>query len=157
MSLVLRIILILASVGTCFYISRKLKKAQVDTHDTIFWLLFSCILILVSIFPKDADWMAQRLGIYSTVNMVFLLIIFALLLRVFQLTIKSSQMEHKIRILVEELAIRDKAVQVSEEKILEGQKKERVWVKPEMKICYFHTSGSGCDRENPENKYYSES
>ena len=48
--------------------------------------------------------------------MVFLLIIFALLLRVFQLTIESSQMEHKIRILVEELAIRDKAVQVSEKK-----------------------------------------
>lgn len=108
MSAVLRVILILASLGTCIYISRKLKKAQVDTHDTIFWVFFSFILILVSVFPEIADWLAMRLGIYSTENMVFLIIIFALMLRVFQLTIKSSQMEHRIRILVEELAIREK-------------------------------------------------
>lgn len=76
MSAVFRIILILASIATCFYISRKLKRAQVDTHDTGFWLLFSFILILISIFPQIADWLAAQLGIYSTVNMVFLIIIF---------------------------------------------------------------------------------
>lgn len=108
MSAVFRIILILASIATCFYISRKLKRAQVDTHDTGFWLLFSFILILISIFPQIADWLAAQLGIYSTVNMVFLIIIFALLLRVFLLTIKISQLEHKLRVLVEELAIREK-------------------------------------------------
>lgn len=108
MSAVLRIILIVASLGTCIYISRKLKKAQVDTHDTIFWLLFSLILIIISLFPEVADWIAVRMGIYSTVNMVFLIIIFALLLRVFQLTLKTSRMEHRINILVEEIAIREK-------------------------------------------------
>ncbi|MFR3529434.1 MAG: DUF2304 domain-containing protein [Lachnospiraceae bacterium] len=107
MSAVFRIILILASIATCFYISRKLKRAQVDTHDTGFWLLFSFVLILISIFPQIADWLAAQLGIYSTVNMVFLIIIFALLLRVFLLTIKTSQLEH-VRVLVEELAIREK-------------------------------------------------
>lgn len=108
MSAVFRIILILASIATCFYISRKLKRAQGDTHDTGFWLLFSFVLILISIFPQIADWLAAQLGIYSTVNMVFLIIIFALLLRVFLLTIKTSQLEHKLRVLVEELAIREK-------------------------------------------------
>ena len=66
------------------------------------------VLILISIFPQIADWLAAQLGIYSTVNMVFLIIIFALLLRVFLLTIKTSQLEHKLRVLVEELAIREK-------------------------------------------------
>lgn len=108
MSAVFRIILIAASVGTCVYISGKLKKAQVNTHDTIFWILFSLILIVISLFPGIADWLAVRMGIYSTVNMVFMIIIFALLLRVFQLTVKTSLMEHRIHILVEELAIREK-------------------------------------------------
>lgn len=108
MSAVFRIILVLASLATLIYISRKLKKAQVDTHDTIFWLMFSFILILLSIFPDIANVVSNILGIYSTVNTVFLIIIFALLIRVFLLTIKISQMEHKIRVLVEELAIREK-------------------------------------------------
>ena len=125
MSAILRVILILASLVTCIYISRKLKKAQVDTHDTIFWLMFSFILILVSIFPGIADWLSRRLGIYSTVNMVFLIIIFALLLRVFLLTIKISQMENRIRILVEELAIREKDNEKAAKK---------KWIRPEMDI-----------------------
>ena len=125
MSTVLRVILILASLVTCIYISRKLKKAQVDTHDTIFWLMFSFVLILVSIFPEIADWLSMRLGIYSTVNMVFLIIIFALLLRVFLLTIKISQMEHRVSILVEELAIREKDSRKA---------KQKNWIRQEMKI-----------------------
>lgn len=125
MSAVLRVILILASLATCIFISRKLKNAQVDTHDTIFWLMFSFVLILVSIFPGIADWLSMRLGIYSTVNMVFLIIIFALLLRVFLLTIKISQMENRIRILVEELAIREKDNEKAAKK---------KWIRPEMDI-----------------------
>ena len=125
MSAVLLVILILASLATCIFISRKLKNAQVDTHDTIFWLMFSFVLILVSIFPGIADWLSMRLGIYSTVNMVFLIIIFALLLRIFLLTIKISQMENRIRILVEELAIREKE---------SGKAKKKKWIRPEMTI-----------------------
>ena len=124
MSVILRVILILASLATCIYISRKLKNAQIDTHDTIFWILFRFVLILVSIFPGIADWLSTRLGIYSTVNMVFLIIIFALMFRVFLLTIKISQMENRIRILVEELAIREKEM---------TQEKGKKWIKPERK------------------------
>ena len=122
MTPIFRIILILASLGTWIYISRKLKKAQVDTHDTIFWIFFSIILFLISLFPQAADWLSAQLGIYSTVNMVFLIIIFALLLRLFLLTIKCSQMDHRIKILVEELALREKR----------DEEKRRKWVRPVM-------------------------
>ena len=132
MSAVFRIILVLASVATCLYISRKLKKAQVDTHDTVYWILFSGVLILVSAFPGIADWAAGVLGIYTTANMVFLIIIFALLIRVFLLTIKSSQMEHKIRVLVEELAIREKTLEESGIK-----EKKRKWITPHMELYEF--------------------
>lgn len=116
MSVVFRVILVLVSIGTWFYISSKLKKAQMDTHDTIFWILFSLILIVISIFPRLADHLAHLLGIYSTVNMVFLIIIFALLIRVFLLTVKISQMEHKIRILVEELALQNEEEKAERQK-----------------------------------------
>lgn len=108
MSEVFRVILIIASIGTCIYISTKLKKSQVDAHDVIFWLLFAGILLILSLFPKIADKCAKIMGIYSPENFVFLFIIFTLFMKVFLMTIKISQMEHKIMDLVEELAVREK-------------------------------------------------
>lgn len=115
MSGILRICLIVASVLTCVYIQRKLKKAQVRGYDTIFWLLFSGVLILISIFPEIADWAAKLVGIYSSENVVFLIIIFSLLIRVFLMTLKISRLENSVVNLVEELAIRDKMAQAETE------------------------------------------
>ena len=52
MSWVLRAILILASVLTCFWILRKIRKSQVRIEDSVFWLLFSLGLIVLSLFPS---------------------------------------------------------------------------------------------------------
>lgn len=112
----LRIILVLASIVTCIYISRKLKKSQVAGYDMVFWLLFSGVLIVVSIFPQIVDWCSGIMGIYSSENMIFLIIIFALLIRVFLLSIKSSQLERKIVVLVEELAVKEKMKEQNENK-----------------------------------------
>lgn len=127
MSTFFRGILIIGSVLTWFYISRKLKKSQADTHDVVFWLLFSGVLILVSLFPQIADELARIMEVKTTENTVFLIIIFALLIRVFLLTLKVSQLGNRIRVLVEELALREKG---KEEK---RQKKQ--WVEPRL---YFY-------------------
>ena len=105
MTIFFRVILFAVSLITYIYVSGKLKKSQVEGHATIFWILFSAILIVVSIFPGLADWLAKLLGIYSTENMVFLIIIFTLLIREFFMTIKCSNLEYKIKLLAEELAI----------------------------------------------------
>ena len=62
MSWVLRAILILASVLTCFWILRKIRKSQVRIEDSVFWLLFSLGLIVLSLFPQLADWAAGLIG-----------------------------------------------------------------------------------------------
>lgn len=114
MSEELRIILVFASIVTCVYIQRKLKKAQVRGYDTIYWLLLSALMIVVSVFPGIADWGARMIGIYSSENMVFLIMIFALLIRVFLMTLKVSRLENRVTELVEELAIREKMAQEQE-------------------------------------------
>lgn len=129
MSAFFRVVLIIASISTLIYISRKLKKAQVNTHDTVYWILFSGLLIVLSLFPQIADWLAHFLEVRTTENAVFLIIIFALLIRVFLLTVKTSQMEHRMRILVEELAIREEISQ-------ENKKEKKTWTRPEMKFYY---------------------
>lgn len=76
-------------------------------EDSLFWILISTILVILSIFPKIADFMASLLGIGATVNFVFLAMIFILLIKVFMLSLKISQMEDRIKNLVQRIAIKE--------------------------------------------------
>lgn len=109
MSIALRSLLLIASIFTFLYIVRKLRKSQLQVMDTVFWIVLATILIVLSIFPQIAYWIADILGVQSPVNFIFLLIIFMLMIRNFLLTIKVSQLEDKLKTLVEELAIRENA------------------------------------------------
>lgn len=109
MSIALRLLLLIASIFTFLYIVRKLRKSQLQVMDTVFWIVLATILIVLSVFPQIAYWIANILEIQSPVNFIFLLIIFMLMIRNFLLTIKVSQLEDKLKTLVEELAIRENA------------------------------------------------
>lgn len=116
MSVYLRITLIVASVFTCAYIARKLRKSQVQVIDTVFWIGMSVTFVVLSIFPHIAEFGAVLFGFMAPVNFIFLMVIFLLLLRCFLLSIRISQLEDKFQNLVEELAIREKLRQDNFEK-----------------------------------------
>lgn len=107
MSWMLRVVLILASLGTTFFMIKRIRQSKLQIEDSIFWIVFSLLLIILSVFPGIADLLANALGIYSTVNFVFLFFIFILLIKQFLLTIKLSQMETKMRGLAQKLAIEE--------------------------------------------------
>ena len=107
MSLSLRIVLIVISILTCFYIARKLRKSQMNISDTVFWIFFAVILVLLSVFPGIASWGADMLGFQASVNFVFVVVIFLLILRVFIMSIKISVLEDKLRNLTEGIAVRE--------------------------------------------------
>lgn len=107
MSIYLRAILLVVSFFTCVYIARKLRKSQIGITDTVFWIAISMLFVVLSVFPRIAEWGAQLFGFIAPVNFIFLMVIFLLLLRCFLLTIRVSQLEDRLRNLVEELAIRE--------------------------------------------------
>lgn len=107
MTLSLRVLLFVASAMTCVYISRKLKKSQIQIMDTVFWIGLSVIFVLFAAFPQIATYLSLLLGFIAPVNFVFLTIIFLLLIRCFLLSIRVSQLDDKLMNLVEELAIRE--------------------------------------------------
>lgn len=102
-----RIVLIIASVLTLTGIVRKVRNAKVEIETSIFWIGFSALLLILSIFPKIAEVIADLLGIYSTVNFIFLFVIFVLLIHQFTNSIKISQLENKIKELTQEIAVRE--------------------------------------------------
>ena len=75
MTITFRCVLILVSLFTLGGIVRKVRNAKVQIENTIFWILFGVILLILSIFPQIATLAAKALGIYSTTNFIFLFII----------------------------------------------------------------------------------
>jgi hypothetical protein len=64
--------------------------------------------VVYSIFPQVADLCAGLLGIYATTNFLFLFAIFVLIVKVFLMTIHISQLESKVKELVQLMALEEK-------------------------------------------------
>ncbi len=107
MTTMLRVLLILVSIATMWMIVRKIRQAKVQIEDSIFWLLLAMLLVVFSIFPRVADGLAGLFGIYSTANFLFLFTIFLLLVKVFTMTIRISQLEAKLKDLVQQTALEE--------------------------------------------------
>ena len=113
MGIALRAALFGGSILTFIFISRYIKKSRVRIEDTLFWIVFSAILVVIGIFPQIPIILSRLLKIESPANFVFLAIIFILLIHQFFLTMKLSQTEIKLRELVQTIAIENKKEHVS--------------------------------------------
>lgn len=116
MTIAVRICLIGVSLLTIIYMMRKIRQSKLQIEYAIFWVIFSVMLLVLSIFPQIAIGMAKFLGIDSPVNLVFIFIIFILLLKMFMMTIELSQMENKLKELIQKIGIKDKKMSEDKEK-----------------------------------------
>ena len=123
----LRVVLIVVSILTTFMIMRKIRQSKLQIEDSIFWLGFSSILIVFSIFPWLPDLLAELAGTYTTANFIYLSVIFLLIVKMFHMSIKQSQLETKIKDLAQKIALdeneRGKEAQTSVKKVV-SQKNE---------------------------------
>lgn len=111
MSVTLRVILLVAALFTAGWILYKMRKFKVKMEDSIFWVIFAGILCLLGLFPQISYVLTDLLGIISPANLIFLIIIFLLIEKVFTLSIIVSQMEEKITVLSAEVALRAHSVE----------------------------------------------
>ena len=105
MSYYLRLLIILASIITLFYVLRKIRKAQIQIADSLFWIFLSLVFVIMGTFPQVVYALTRWMGFQAPVNLIFLVMIFILLLKVFLSSIKISQLENKLDSLVQEMAI----------------------------------------------------
>lgn len=115
MTITLRIVLLIVSILNFILTIRRIRKAQTKIEDSVFWILFSGLLVCMSIFPQAISWGASMVGVQSPVNFVFLVIIFVLFLKLFRLSIKLSQTESKLQSFAQTYAI-DKLNERNEKK-----------------------------------------
>lgn len=121
MSLNLRILLILFSVLTAYFVFRKIRKSQMQITDALFWIFFVAILVLLSAFPQIANYVCKWVGVLSPVNFVYLAIIFLLLLKSFNLSVKISNIENKLQNFVQTYALDQAEQEKSKEEMHESK------------------------------------
>ncbi|MBQ6834364.1 MAG: DUF2304 domain-containing protein [Lachnospiraceae bacterium] len=127
MTTMLRIVLVIVSVLTTWMIMRKIRTSQMRIEDSIFWIGFLFMLILFSVCPQIVYWMSDLSGTQTPVNFIFTFIIFVLIVRMFRMTVKISQLETRLRDLVEKIAIDENMAQQQEKSmqtVQDGEKDE---------------------------------
>lgn len=105
MSIYIRILLIIGACSLMAFMFKKIRQSKLKIEYTIFWFCFSSVLVLMGIFPKVVSKVSRILGFKSPVNMVFLIIIFILIVKLFFNTIQISALENKIDSLAQQIAI----------------------------------------------------
>ena len=105
MSIALRIALIIVSVLVVVFVLKKLRRAQLNIDDSIYWIVFALFLLVLSIFPQIALWASNLLGILSPANFVFLFMIFVVLVKLFHVSIDLSVQKHRLNHLVQQIAL----------------------------------------------------
>ena len=106
MGSILRVVLVIVSLVTVVYVVHKIKRSKLQIEYSLFWIIVSSLILILSIFPRTAYWISGVLGFMSPVNFIFLFMIFILLVHSFYLTNKCSQLENMIHDLTQEIAVR---------------------------------------------------
>nr|WP_317999599.1 DUF2304 domain-containing protein [uncultured Faecalibacillus sp.] len=111
MSLTLQILLIIATILFFIILVKNVKKGKLRTDYALAWILCSLALIVLSIFPQIAYFVAKLIGVISTANMVFAAIIFMLIILVYVLYNKVSMLEEKQKNLIQHIAMLEKQLE----------------------------------------------
>lgn len=104
----LRIILIIVSLLGMFYIFRKIRYSKLQIEYALFWILCAIAMVVMAVFPEIIIKISQLLGMMSPINVVLVAVIGILLLKVFMVTIELSQLENKVKELVQKIALEEK-------------------------------------------------
>lgn len=108
MSPVFQGLLIFGAVLMTYYILKRIRQSKLQIEYAIFWIIFSGVLLVFSVFPFLVAMLTRMIGMELPVNFIFLFFILILILKAFFQTIETSALENKVRNLTQRLAIEEK-------------------------------------------------
>lgn len=105
MSIPVRLVLLIGAVFMLLYVARGIKKTKFKAQETFYWLLLSVVFVLLSIFPGVVEWFSVKLGVATPVNLIFLVVIFLLIVKIFTMDRKLAKTEHQLTEMTQKIAI----------------------------------------------------
>ena len=108
MSIAMCFLLIAGSLLTAAYVLRRVRKSRMRTEDSVFWLIFSLILVLMGLMPGLVTGLAELIGVMSAANLVFLIMIFLLIIKLFIMDQRISALERQVTDIAQAMAIQER-------------------------------------------------
>ena len=108
MSMMMRILLIAGSLLTAVYVLRRVRKSRLRTEDSVFWLFFSLILVLMGLLPDLVTRLASWMGVLSAANLVFLIVIFFLMIKLFLMDQRIAALQRQVTETAQAVALQEK-------------------------------------------------
>ena len=105
MTIELRVALVAVSLLTLVFVAKRIRSSKVKLEDSIFWICLAALIFVFSLFPQIFYALSNLVGTYAPVNFVFLFFIFVLLIQSFNLSMRVSQADTRIKELTQQLAI----------------------------------------------------
>lgn len=97
--------IILVALG---FIINMIRKKSLELRYALAWLVVGVGVLVLDVFPELMTKLADILGIYSPVNMLFFLGFCFSLVIIFVLTVAASRMSIRIKNLAQEIALYEK-------------------------------------------------
>lgn len=127
MSTQLSVILIVVSILNLIFVLMRIRKSKILIIDSIFWIFFSLFLIVISCFPKLVFYVSHFVGIQTPSNFIYAFIIFLLIVKSFLMSMKLSQMEIKLKVISQKIALDEyKNKEATENKQIPVEKKSNI-------------------------------
>lgn len=108
MSVRIQYFLIVGSILFFIILLSIIKKGKMTNDLAVLWIILAIVLILLSFFPDLAIKFGNLVGVISSINAVFLVLIFLILCLLFYLFIKVTLLEKKINDMIQRYAIDQK-------------------------------------------------
>lgn len=108
MSGFLRILLVIAAVSLLIFMMKRIRQAKLKIEYAVFWMIFSVVLVIMGAVPKLFYAISDFIGFQSPISMVFLVVIFILIIKIFFMTLTISNLENKVDSLAQQIAISKK-------------------------------------------------
>lgn len=116
MSIVLRILMLIGAVSLLIFMLKRIRQSKLKIEYAVFWIVFAAVLVFMSLLPYVFYWISDLIGFQSPINMIYLVIIFILIVKLFLTSLQISQLENKIDNLVQKIAIEKRLSEEKEEK-----------------------------------------
>jgi len=87
------------------YFIRKIRRSKIKINHSIFWMVFGLILLSLAAIPESFFWISYLLGFQSPANLLYVLVIFLMVIKLFTTTMRLSKLSEQVEALAQELAI----------------------------------------------------
>ena len=105
MSWEISILLVIGAIALFIFVMGNIRKAKMRIEDAIFWIVLALAILILAFIPQIAFAAAGFFHFQAPINFVFLAFIAILLVKCFMMSVRTSQLETKLRELTQQLAI----------------------------------------------------